>query len=110
MPAGVAAFLRRKGHEGWTAYDANLQEASDDDLNVYAKSEGAIFVTINADCAATARRLQSAATVYLRVRERDAIEAMERAVAWLQANRLRTGQVLRVPKFAPIEVMSPLPW
>jgi hypothetical protein len=98
------------GHKAWTAYEANLQEAQDDALNVYAERKGAILVTVNKDCAAIARRLQAASAVYLCVRERDAVIAMGRAEQWLRANRLPEGRVLRVPKQAEIRVMRPLRW
>lgn len=110
MPVEVAAWLRAEDHEAWTAFEANLQEAGDDELNIYAQSKGAILVTTNKDCAAIARRLQSAETIYLRVRERDAVEAIGRAEAWLQQNHLPRGRVLRVPRLARIRLMTPLRW
>jgi predicted nuclease of predicted toxin-antitoxin system len=110
VPVEVAEFLRQRGHEAWTAFEAHLQTAGDDDLNIYADAKDAILVTVNKDCAAIARRLQAASVVYLRVRERDAVQAAARAEAWLQANHLPKGRVLRVPKQVDITVMRPLPW
>ena len=110
VPVEVAESLRRQGHAAWTTYEAHLQTAGDDDLIIYAEDKDAILVTVNKDCAAIARRLQAASLVYLRVRERDAVPAMDRAERWLRTNRLPRGRVLRVPKLADIVVMRPIPW
>jgi predicted nuclease of predicted toxin-antitoxin system len=110
VPVDVAKLIRSKGHTAWTAFEAHLQEAGDDELIFYAEAKNALLVTTNADCAVLARRLKAASVVYLRVRERDAVEAMDRAEEWLQSNHLPQGRVLRVRPGGVIDVMAPLPW
>jgi predicted nuclease of predicted toxin-antitoxin system len=104
----VAAALRRKRHNAWTADDANLSEASDEELIVYADDKKAILVTNNKDCAALARRMKAARVVFLRCEESRAVVAVERAEAWLRTNSLPAGRVLRVPLTAGVKVMKPL--
>jgi hypothetical protein len=65
-------------------------------------------VTTNRDFIDLARRMRAASVVHLRVREARAVDAMERALAWLGANRLPDGRVLRVPLTGKIEVLPPL--
>ena len=36
VDTAVAAMLRRRGHDAWTASNAGLSTASDDELTVYA--------------------------------------------------------------------------
>ncbi|MBV8161054.1 MAG: DUF5615 family PIN-like protein [Acidimicrobiia bacterium] len=110
VPAEVADFLRGEGHQAWTAYDAHLEEGDDDELVVYAGDKAAIAVTINRDFVTIARRLQVARVVHLRVEEAYAVEAMGRAVEWLESNYLPDGRALRVFRRAPLQVLSPLPW
>lgn len=107
MPAGVARWLRAQQHEAWTAREARLHDAADEDLIVYAHAKRAVLVTTNRDCAQLARRLRLARTVWLQVVEVDAVVAMERATAWLAASRLPEGRVLRVPKNAEPTVLTP---
>jgi hypothetical protein len=55
-------------------------------------------------------RNQGVRPVYLRVKEAAAVEAMARALNWLDGNVLPDGMVLRVPLKAQVTVMTPLPW
>ena len=81
VPAEVADFLRSENHDGWTAFEANLQEAADEDLLISSIS----------------------------VVEPKTVEAMARALEWMATNHLPAGRVLRVPLKAPLSVMTPLP-
>lgn len=83
---------------------------SDQELIAYADDQDAIVVTNNADFIPLARRLRFAAVVYVRVREVVAVDAMARALVWLDENVPPDGMVLRVPLRAAINVMTPLPW
>jgi predicted nuclease of predicted toxin-antitoxin system len=107
VPAGVARWLRAQQHEAWTAREARLHDAVDEDLIVYAHAKQAVLVTTNPDGAQLARRLRLARTVWLQVVEVDAATAMERATAWLVASRLPEGRSLRVPKNAKPVVLAP---
>ena len=109
MPAEVAGYLREQGHQAWTAYEATLEAASDEELLIYAADKGAVAVTINKDFVALARRLRSTRVVYLRVREHQAVVAMGRALDWMQASTLPEGRVLRVPLKAEVMVLAPRP-
>ena len=109
VPVEVARSLASGGHEAWTAYDAGLGDAQDEDLIAYAHAKGAVLVTTNRDCAQLARRLRSAAVVWLAVREPDATVAMGRATQWLISNALPQGRVLRVPKTTVPTMLSPRP-
>lgn len=107
VPVEVARWLTGQGHDAWTAYEAGLDDAEDEDLIAYAHSRGAILVTTNRDCAQLARRLRSASAVWLAVRELDARQATVRAADWLDANTLPPGRVLRVTKVAEPRVLNP---
>jgi predicted nuclease of predicted toxin-antitoxin system len=109
VPAEVARWLASEGHQAWTAYDAGLGDAADEDLIAYAHARTAILVTTNRDCAQLARRLRTATVVWLAVREHDAKTAMDRACDWLAHRRLPEGRVLRAPKAAKPVVLSPRP-
>jgi predicted nuclease of predicted toxin-antitoxin system len=99
--------LASEGHEAWTAYDAGLADALDEDLIAYAHARTAILVTTNRDCAQLARRLRAASVVWLAVREVNALDAMKRAIDWLNEETLPEGRVLRTRKVAAIVVLSP---
>lgn len=106
----MARYLTAQSHEAWTAYQAGLSDVSDQELIAYADDREAIVVTNNADFIPVARRLRFARVVYLRTREAVAVDAMARALDWLEQNTLPKGMVLRVPLRATIRVMNPLPW
>jgi predicted nuclease of predicted toxin-antitoxin system len=106
----VARWLTGAGHEAWTAWEANLADASDLELIVYAQSRDAIAVTTNRDFVPVARRQRAARVVYLAVREVDALATMQRAVEWLANEELPAGRVLKIGKTADPEVLPPLSW
>ena len=108
MAAGLRRG-RRRGHEVWTAHEANLEDASDADLIAYAHSKRAILVTTNRDCAQSARRQRTARVIWLSVVEADAQFAMMRAIGWLGLPRqsLPAGRVLKVFKVAEPKVLTP---
>jgi predicted nuclease of predicted toxin-antitoxin system len=98
VPVEVARWLARQSHEAWTAYDAGLGDAADEDLIAYAHAKGAVLVTTNRDCAQLARWLRTASVLWLAVREYVAQDAASRAVNWLAANILPNGRVPRSPR------------
>jgi len=107
VPAEVARWLASEGHQSWTAYDAGLVDAADEDLIAYAHAKGAMLVTTNRDCAHLARLLRSATVIWLAVREIDAKVTMGRACMWLSSSSLPEGRVLRVTKVADPTVLNP---
>lgn len=108
VPVEVARWLAGEGHEAWTAYEAGLDDAQDEDLIAYAHAKGAALVTTNRDCAQLARRLRSAQLIWLAVREADARAAVERAVEWTEQNPLPPGRVLKVGKIACPQLLNPV--
>lgn len=103
-------MLAAEGHEAWTAYEAGLSAASDQELLAYAADRGAMVVTNNKDFVPMARRMRLATVVYLRVAEIHTVETMTRALEWLDENTVPDGMVLRVPRTDVIHVMNPLTW
>lgn len=108
VPVEVARWLAGEGHEAWTAYEAGLDDAQDEDLIAYAHAKGAVLVTTNRDCAQLARRLRSAQLIWLAVREADALAAIERAVDWAAQSRLPAGRTLKVGKTAAPQLLNPI--
>lgn len=47
VPAEVGRVIRREGHECWSAAQANLSGAADDELTVYADDKGAVLVAVD---------------------------------------------------------------
>lgn len=109
VPREVCNFLNREGHEAWTAADAKIEGLADDHLLVYAHNQQAICVTTNTDCANTARRIRTT-TIWLRVTEDFALDAMGVALDWLGNHSLPDGHVLKVLKTKPPKVLTPLRW
>jgi predicted nuclease of predicted toxin-antitoxin system len=91
VPAEVARWLASEDHEAWTAFEAGLGDAADEDLIAYAHAKGATLVTTNRDCAQRGRRLRSATVIWLAVREQDATIAMGRASEWLRGHTPAAG-------------------
>lgn len=106
----MASRLEARGHTAWTAWQAGIHELSDQEVIVYADDHAAVVVTSNKDFIPVARRLRYASVVYLRVTEQHAVSAVDRAIDWLETNRLPKGMVLRVPLKAEIKILPPLPW
>ena len=103
-------MLAAEGHEAWTAYEAGLSAASDQELLAYAAARGAMVVTNNKDSVPMARRMRLATVVCLRVAEIHTAETMARALEWLDENTVPHGMVLRVHRSDVFHVMNPLAW
>ncbi|MGH3754652.1 MAG: DUF5615 family PIN-like protein [Pseudonocardiaceae bacterium] len=56
VDAGVAARLRKLGHDAWTAAKAGLSEADDDDLMVYADDQQDVLITHDGEFSQCRRR------------------------------------------------------
>jgi len=76
VDARVAQLLRRRGHEAWTAAEAGLFKAGDDDLTVYAQDRNATLVTHDREFSARRRRNPAGRHVELRCREPDAVDVL----------------------------------
>jgi predicted nuclease of predicted toxin-antitoxin system len=61
----VEHWLAEHGHEAWSAFDAGLADAQDEDLLAYAYRRRAVLVTTNRDRAQLARKLRSARVIRL---------------------------------------------
>jgi predicted nuclease of predicted toxin-antitoxin system len=66
VPVSVRAMLLREGHEAWSAYEAGLADAEDDDLTIYAAQRGAILISLDAQF--MQRRRANAIGRHVRVR------------------------------------------
>ena len=76
VDARVGAFLISRGHDAWTASDAGLFDASDDDLTIYAASKEATLVTHDREFSSRRRRNPHGRHVELGCREPDAVEVL----------------------------------
>lgn len=47
VPVSVRTMLLREGHEAWSAYQAGLADAEDDDLTIYAARRDAVLVSLD---------------------------------------------------------------
>jgi len=108
VPVSVARLCKSKRHKAWTAHEAHLEGAKDEDLIAYAAKKQATLVTTNRDCALTGRRMALAQVVWLHVKEVDAVPTMAKALDWLNGNVLPDGRVLKVFKVAPPSVLTPI--
>jgi predicted nuclease of predicted toxin-antitoxin system len=108
VPVEVARWLASEGHQAWTAFDAGLDDAEDEDLIAYSHAKGAVLVTTNRDCAQLARRLRSAQAIWLAVRETDALPTMQRATNWMDEHSLPPGRVLKIGKTAEPKLLTPI--
>jgi predicted nuclease of predicted toxin-antitoxin system len=48
VPVSVRAMLLHEGHEAWSAHEAGLAEAEDDDLTIYAARRRSVLVSLDA--------------------------------------------------------------
>lgn len=72
VDANVVTALVKEGHECWTASDAGLSDASDDDLTVYAGKQGACLVTHDREFSVRRSRNVTGHHVWLTCNEWDA--------------------------------------
>jgi predicted nuclease of predicted toxin-antitoxin system len=49
VPVSVRTMLIREGHETWSAGDAGLAVAEDDDLTIYSERQGAVLVSLDVE-------------------------------------------------------------
>ena len=56
VDVAVAMMLRKAGHEAWTAADAGLYRAGDDDLTVYADNKDAVLISHDTEFSQRRRR------------------------------------------------------
>lgn len=74
VDARVATTLRRLGHEAWTAGEAGLARAADDDLTVYADNHDAVLLSHDVEFSKRRRRNVIGRHVWLRCNEWEAAE------------------------------------
>jgi predicted nuclease of predicted toxin-antitoxin system len=107
VDVAVAAMLRELGHEAWTAANAGLTTAADDDLTVYAIDKGACLITHDEEFSRRRQRNVIGQHVWLRCNEWDAADVLRRNPDWLEpllANRrdvwVRLSREGRVESYA----------
>lgn len=81
--------LRAAGHECWTAYDAGLSAAGDDDLTVYAHDQRAVLVTHDVEFSKRRRRNVIGWHVQMRCREWEAADLLIRHLDYVQEQTTR---------------------
>lgn len=77
VDAAVAATLRRLGHDAWTAGNAGLSVATDDELTVYADDRRAVLLTHDVEFSKRRERNVVGKHVWLRCSEMDAPQLVE---------------------------------
>lgn len=77
VDAAVAATLRRLGHEAWTAANAGLSAAGDDELTVYADNRSAALLTHDVEFSRRRERNVVGKHVWLRCSEMEAAQLVE---------------------------------
>lgn len=78
VDAEVRALLIREGHQCWTAGDAGLSRAADNDLAVYAHSKGAALLTHDREFTARQREHTFMRHVWLHCTEPAALGVVKR--------------------------------
>lgn len=78
VDAQVATTLRRLGHQAWTADDAGLSRAKDDDLTVYTIDRDAVLVSHDREFSRRRRRNVIGRHIVLRCVEWDAADLLAR--------------------------------
>lgn len=72
VDARVASVLRGLNQEAWTAAEAGMSRARDDELTVYASSKGAALLSHDVEFSERRRRNVIGRHIYLRCNEWDA--------------------------------------
>lgn len=70
-------MLRRHCHDAWTASNAGLSAASDDELTVYADNQSAALLTHDVEFSRRRERNVIGTHVWLRCSEMDAVHLVE---------------------------------
>ncbi len=78
VDVAVARMLRQRHHEVWTAADAGLQAAGDDDLTVYAQDSDAVLLTHDLEFSRRRRHNVTGKHILLRCNEWDAADLLDR--------------------------------
>ncbi len=81
VDVAVAGVLRKLGHEVWTAADAGLSRAGDDELTVYAHDKRAVLLTHDREFSARRRQHVVGWHVQLRCIEMEAADLIGRHCA-----------------------------
>ncbi|WP_344027754.1 DUF5615 family PIN-like protein [Pseudonocardia kongjuensis] len=77
VDAAVGSMLRRRGHDAWSASDAGLATASDDELTVYAHDQRAVLLTHDREFSQRRRTNVIGRHVWLRCLDTDAVKLLE---------------------------------
>jgi predicted nuclease of predicted toxin-antitoxin system len=89
VDARLVGFLTKRGHECWTASEANLYDASDDTLTVYADDHQAVLITHDREFSRRRRKNTVGMHIQLRCAEPDALallsEHLDELVALLNS-------------------------
>lgn len=78
VDARLVGLLTKRGHECWTTSDANLYNASDDTLTVYADEHKAVLITHDSEFSRRRRKNAVGMHIQLRCAEPDALELVDK--------------------------------
>lgn len=89
VPVSVRTMLQRESHEAWSAYEAGLAYAEDDELTVYAGRQDAALISLDANFMQRRRKnavgrhvrlrcIEPEAAALLRDRLKEVLEYLER--------------------------------
>lgn len=78
VDVATRAWLVQQGNEAWTAAQAGMPLATDDDLTVYATDQNAVLVTHDREFSQRRRRNVVGRHIWLQCDEWDAVELLER--------------------------------
>ena len=106
VDAGVAKMLRRQRHTAWTAHQARLDKASDDDIAVYAHARQAALISHDGVFADERIRNTLGQHVWLDCSQPDAIEVLTKHLAEVIEILAHRPNVVVVVRSASVTVRS----
>ena len=80
VPVSVRTMLLREGHEAWSANEAGLATAEDDDLTVYAVRQDAVLVSLDEQFMQRRRANAIGRHVRLRCQEHEAAAVLHQCL------------------------------
>lgn len=112
VDAGVGRMLRQLGHEAWTASQAAMARAADEDIAIYADDKRAILITHDNEFATSSLRRRYGRLVWLKCEEPDAVDVLAKFLDDVLALMDRPGRDTLWLKITPskIEVHFTTAW
>lgn len=83
VDAGVAARLRKLGHDAWTAAESGLSRAGDDELTVYSDNRRAVLISHDGEFSKRRRRNVVGQHIFLQCNEWDAADVLTQNLGFI---------------------------